>query len=76
MEGKLMTPHQGNAILSCSSQHLPRLCLGPLTHFEHSFLNYRETRTPSSHTFYFGGFAELVFFLSLLYSHVVCKVRD
>ena len=29
------------------------------------------------HTFYFGGFVDLVIFLSLLSSHVICcKVRD
>ena len=29
LEGKSMTPHQGNTILFRSSQQLPRLCLGP-----------------------------------------------
>ena len=29
LELKSMTPHRGNTILFCSSQQLPRLCLGP-----------------------------------------------
>ena len=29
LEGKSMTPHRGNTIHFCSSQQLPRLCLGP-----------------------------------------------
>ena len=33
LEGKLMTPRQGNAILFCSSQQLPRLCLRLLKGF-------------------------------------------
>ena len=33
LEGKSMTPHQGNTILFRSSQQLPRLRLGPLKGF-------------------------------------------
>ena len=29
LEGKSKTPHQENAFLFCSSQQLPRLCMGP-----------------------------------------------
>ena len=61
LEGKLMTPHQGNIILFRSSQQLPRLrlgpsngflswhgaLLGPSTRLVRCFRNYRDTRTPS-----------------------------
>ena len=64
LEGKSMTPHQGNTILFRSSQQLPRLrlgpskgflswhgaLLGPSTCLVRCFRNYRDTRTPSGVT--------------------------
>ena len=61
LEGKSMTPHQGNSILFRSSQQLPHLrlgpskgflswhgaLLGPSTRLVCCFRNYRGTRTPS-----------------------------
>ena len=61
LEGKSMTPCQGNTFLFCFSHQLPRLRLGPmkgflswhgalqgpLTRLVRCFWNYRETRTPS-----------------------------
>ena len=47
LEGKSMSPHRGNTILFRSSQQLPCLRLGPLTHLVRCFRNYGKTRTPS-----------------------------